>query len=255
MSPHLPPNSNLTFVGMGGVNSITSRYAAVFIANLCAKLELSNAQLTFIDKDNWEPKNAERALFSRTGNKAAVAREELLPFFRESPLMFVAVPEFVTPDNIARLIPSGKDQFVLAAPDSHAVRKLLSDHCATLDDIVLIAGGNDGVEEYTDAQGHTRRRKGTFGNVLTHIRRDGKDITHAITRFHPEIQNPADKLPHEMSCTELAASSVPQLLFTNLQTASLMLQSLYQTLCNTPLTESVFDIAKSEMQPIDWPLP
>jgi len=44
--------------------------------------------------------------------------------------------------------------------------------------------------------------------------------------FHPEIQNPQDKNPDDMSCEELAVSE-PQLLITNNAIATCMLNAFY----------------------------
>lgn len=60
-------------VGLGGVGSIAARYLAVFLASL-----EEPARIVLIDGDEFEPRNAERMLFSRCGNKAAVVRDELL---------------------------------------------------------------------------------------------------------------------------------------------------------------------------------
>ncbi len=96
---------------------------------------------------------------------------------------------------------------VFLGVDNHATRKLVSDRCAMLEEAVLISGGN----ELTD------------GNVQIYVRVKGKDVVPPITHFHPEIANPKDRNPAEMSCEELAVSGVPQLIFTNLAVATHML--------------------------------
>ncbi len=45
--------------------------------------------------------------------------------------------------------------------------------------------------------------------------------------LHPEIADPKDKSPAEMSCEELAVEAAPQLLFMNLSVASAMLSAFY----------------------------
>ena len=131
--------------------------------------------------------------------------------------------------------------------DNHATRKLVSDFCATRrSNICLISGGNDGVGE--DASG--RRLRGTYGNCQVYIRRDGQDVSPALTRYHPEIAQPADHLPTDQSCTELVAS-VPQILFANLTAAAAILNSLWLHLCGAlHYGEICFDVAEGLMRPL-----
>jgi hypothetical protein len=87
---------------------------------------------------------------------------------------------------------------------------IVSNYCKELQDVTLISGGN----EFTD------------GNVQIYVRKEGKDLTPDLCAYHPEIANPDDKLPEEMSCEELSNSD-PQLYFTNLGVATLMCWSFY----------------------------
>ena len=61
-------------------------------------------------------------LFPDCGNKAAMIRDELLPYFKDSRLTIQAIEEFVTPENIAKLIHPG-DVVILtthaASPPGH----------------------------------------------------------------------------------------------------------------------------------------
>jgi hypothetical protein len=130
---------------------------------------------------------------------------------------------------------------VLLCVDNHATRKLVSDHCGTLPSVALFSGGNDGVEP--------PRQRGTYGNVQVYLRRDGKDLTAPLTRFHPEIANPAGKLPTELSCVELAAST-PQILFTNLAVASALLNAFFAYGCGRLTYQEVkFDVLEARMLP------
>ena len=66
----------------------------------------------------------------------------------------------------------------------------------------------------------------------------------------PEIENPADRLPTDLSCTELVAS-VPQILFANLAVASAMLNTLWLHLCGElHYGELAFDIADGLSRPV-----
>ena len=164
-------------------------------------------------------------------------------------LALIAIEEYVTAENIARLIHPG--DIVMLAVDNHATRKLVNDFCADLDEVCLISGGNDGVESTPDG----RVRRGTFGNVQVFRRSGGADLSPSLDRYHPEIAEPADKNPAEASCTELVVS-VPQILFANLTVAAAILNSFWLHCCNAlPYPELVFDIAEGLMRPVDYPVP
>lgn len=239
LEPRLPNGAAVKLIGLGGVGSIVARYGALFLAAL-----RSEARLVLIDGDHFEPSNASRMFFGAAGNKAAVVRAELLPRFVQSTLELVAIEEYVTPENIGRLIREG--DIVLLAVDNHATRKLVNDHCATLAEVCLISGGNDGVDE--DASGH--RRRGTYGNVQVYLRSDGAEATPPLTRLHPEIEHPADHLPADQSCTEQVVS-VPQILFANLAVASGLLNTFWLYLCAAlHYSELAFDIADGLMRPV-----
>ena len=236
--PHLPDGAAVKLIGLGGVGNIVARYGALFLASLG-----SEVRLVLIDGDSFEPSNASRMFFGACGKKATVTRDELLPRFAESSLSLVAIAEYMTADNIGRLVQEG--DLVILTVDNHATRKLVNEHCAGLGDVCLISGGNDGVG--TDGSGIVRR--GTFGNVQAYVRRDGLDVTPPLTHRHPEIQTPADHLPTDLSCTELVAA-VPQVLFANLAVASAILNTLWLYLCGAlHYGELGFDIAEGLMRP------
>ncbi len=189
-------------IGIGGIG-------CALLPFLCRFLQYAGepARLTLIDGDRFERSNAARQAFSRLGNKAEVKALELAQEFEA--LALRSAPEYVTEENVSRLIVSGDLVFLMV--DNHASRGLVSRHAATLPDLTLISGGND----YED------------GNVQIYVREKGQDLTPALTRYHPEIANPQDQNPATMSCEELMAAGAPQLLFTNLMVASLMLNAFY----------------------------
>jgi hypothetical protein len=230
-------------IGLGGVGGIVARYLAVFLSTLEAAI-----RLVLVDGDEFEPKNASRMLFSEDGNKAAVVRDDLLDALPESSLTLVAVEEYVTEENLPRLLHEG--DLVILAVDNHATRKLVSDHCRDhLDDVCLISGGNDGVGE--DSTGRVLR--GTYGNVQVHLREGGVEVTPRLCLFHPEILEPADRLPTDLSCTELL-ESVPQILFANLTAAACILNAVWLHLTGTlAYAELAFDIAAGRMAPVPLP--
>ncbi|MHB8070142.1 MAG: ThiF family adenylyltransferase [Desulfobaccales bacterium] len=189
-------------IGIGGIG-------CALLPFLCRYLQYSGekARLTLVDGDRFERANASRQSFSHLGNKAEVKAQELAQEFES--LSLRAVPEFVTAANVSRLIKEGEVVFLMV--DNHASRKLVSDHAATLAEITLISGGNDFVD----------------GNIQIYVRREGRDLTPSLSRYHPEIAQPQDRNPADLSCEELMAAGAPQLLFTNLMVAALMLNAFY----------------------------
>jgi molybdopterin/thiamine biosynthesis adenylyltransferase len=246
IQPMLIDGQSIKLVGIGGIGCIAARFGAMLLAPLAQQC---SARLVLIDGDTFEPGNATRMFFSTFGNKAAVLRDELRSCFRDTRLGIEAIEEYVTPESISRLLLEG--DIVLAAVDNHATRKLLSDHCAALRDVVLISCGNDGIG--SDSTGKARR--GTYGNCQIYIRREGRDVTPSLTRFHVEIQHPADRLPSDRDCIELAGT-VPQNLLANLLAASSLLNALWLTLSDSlHYSELAFDIADGIMRPISTPPP
>ncbi|MFQ5657044.1 MAG: ThiF family adenylyltransferase [Candidatus Methylomirabilales bacterium] len=189
-------------IGIGGIGCALLPFLARYL-----NFQGERARVTLIDGDDFERRNAERQAFGALGNKAKVKATEVAREFEG--LSFRAVPEYITEANIAQSIQDG--DIIFLAVDNHNTRKLVSDHCEKLVDVTLISGGND----FTD------------GNVQIYARRGGRDQTAPVTRFHPEIQDPTDRSPAEMSCEELMESGAPQLLFTNLAVASGMLNAFY----------------------------
>ena len=189
-------------IGIGGIG-------CALLPFLCRYLQYSGerARVTLIDGDRFERGNAARQAFSGLGNKAEVKAGELAREYET--VAFRSKPEYVTEDNVARLIGEGEVVFMMV--DNHASRHLVSRHVSSLADLSLISGGND----YVD------------GNVQVYIRQGGLDLTPSLTRYHPEIATPGDRNPAELSCEELMAAGAPQLLFANLMVASLMLNAFY----------------------------
>ena len=243
--PQIPPDFSVKLIGLGGVGGIVARYLAIFLA-----AQRSSSRLVLIDGDSFEPSNATRMLFSACGNKASVLRAELLPRIEESLLTLLAIEEYVTPENIHRLL--REDDLVILAVDNHASRKLVNDFCATqLRHVCVISGGNDGVAPSS----HGVPRRGTYGSVQVFLRRDGQDASPSLARFHPEIAHPADRHPLDKNCTELI-TSVPQILFTNLQVATSILGTLWLYLCgDLHYSEVTFDLADALMRPVSLPRP
>lgn len=244
LQPTIAEEQSVKFIGLGGVGGIAARYAAMFLASL-----QKNVRCVLIDGDEFEHKNSTRMFFSGYGNKAEVTRNDLIDRFKDASLSLIAVPEYIKPDNKDRLIRDG--DIVVCCVDNHATRKLINDHCAGLKNIVLISGGNDGVGP--DSTGAVSR--GTYGNVQIYVRKDGQDVTASLTKWHQEIANPADKLPTDLSCTDLVVST-PQILFANLATASHILNAMWLYLCGQlHYAEACWDIGDAKANPLPFPGP
>lgn len=216
----------IAVIGCGGIGS-------ALLGPLCRFINYSSddqkPEIVLIDGDNYEAKNFDRQAFNAVGgNKATTKRIELEEEFSSIP--FTDINEYLTSANIDGIL-DGCD-LIFSGVDNHATRKLISDFAAAQPTIAVISGGNN----YTD------------GNVQMYVRRDGKDLQPRITDYHDEILNPADKNPAELSCQELAATGTPQLLFTNLMAATIMLMAFYN-FSNDKLvgSEAYFDLTTMQV--------
>ncbi len=229
-------------IGLGGVGQPVAIHLARFLAGLNRP-----ARVVLIDGDHFDAGNETRmSVLGLLENKATALQAQLAQIVRGTQVTVVSVPEHVTPDNIARLLRSGPGESVLMCVDNHATRRLVSDHLRGLDDVCLVSGGNDGI----GPDGAGVLRHGTAGNVQVFIRREGRDLTPAITDHHPEIASPRDHRPDEAGCGELIRS-VPQLLFTNLYTASCVLSAWWLYACDAlEYCEMVFDIRAGRAAPL-----
>lgn len=210
---------NIKIVGLGGIGSILSEKLSRFLNFYTAE----QIKITLIDGDLYELKNLERQEFSNFGNKALVKQGELSERF--SDIIFESQPYFVDEQTVEKLIAEGDVVFV--AVDNHKARMIISNFARTLDNILIISGGN----ELTD------------GNVQIYARKEGIDQTPDLTMFHPEIANPIDKLPSEMTCEELSKSE-PQLFFVNLGVATIMCWAFYNAIIRRDIrySEVYFDL-------------
>lgn len=208
----------VVLIGLGGIGLHLAGPLATFLAGLCDMVAGERAvELLLCDGDSFAPENTYRMDVPDFGNKAEVVGQQLLERAAAPALTVRWIAQHVTKDNVAEIIREG--DCVLLACDNHATRKLVGGHCAggSLSDVVLISGGNDGIENGL---------RGTYGNVQVYVRRDGRHVTAPLERFHPEIADPADHVPDELNCLELAVAGAPQLSFVNLAVASAMCSAL-----------------------------
>ena len=122
--PQLPDGQTVKIIGLGGVGGILARYLCLFLASL-----RRNVRVVLIDGDQFNPTtNTSRMFFVQPGNKAAVIRDELIPFFEGSQLTLAAIEEFVDTTNVERMIHDGDVVFLCV--DNHQSRLALNNHCA-----------------------------------------------------------------------------------------------------------------------------
>jgi len=158
------------------------------------------------DADIVEEKNLSRQLFFpydvNMPKTQALARrfgEQVIPH-----------EAYIGEDNVAKAIKSGDIVFICA--DNMAVRRVINTHCKTLDDVVLLNGGN---ELYS-------------GSVQIYARLDGKAMTPALDFWSPEFDPRNDGEDRSaMSCAEIAEMpGGEQTVVANNSVAALLLQAL-----------------------------
>lgn len=208
----------IIIVGLGGVGSILSQSISRFI-----NYSQTEAEITLIDGDRYEPKNFERQEFIDLGDKAEVKFLELTSKFQRTSFDYIS--DYITEENVTEYINEGDVIFICV--DNHKTRNLINAYAKTLTNVTVISGGN----EFTD------------GNVQIYIRKGAEDLTPDLCAYHPEIENPEDKLPTELSCEQLAQSD-PQLYFTNMGVATIMCWAFYNSVVKEQLerSEVYFDI-------------
>jgi len=212
---------NIAVIGLGGIGSILCERLARYLAYSAE----SGVNLLLVDGDEYESKNFIRQDFTRMGNKAEVKAADLKMQFPQ--INVSSFPAYVNTTNLAEVIKEGSIVFLCV--DNHKTRMIVSNYSNNLKDVTLISGGNDLID----------------GNVQIYIRKDSKDVTPDLCAYHPEIANPDDKLPEEMSCEELSVSE-PQLYFTNLGVATFMCWAFYNVVVKGEheKSEVYFDITK-----------
>lgn len=211
---------NIRIIGLGGIGSVLADNISRFL-NYKPPAPIIN--ITLVDGDKYEPKNLERQQFQDFGNKSEIKKGELQRKFEN--IVFNNYPRFINKDTINDVIMNG--DIVLMCVDNHKTRKLVSDYCSELIDVVLISGGNE-LED---------------GNVQVFVKKNGEKITPNLADYHKELQNPDDKSPDELSCEELAISQ-PQLYFTNVMAAAWMCSAFYNNIIKEDhkFSEVYFDI-------------
>lgn len=227
------PFDRVVAIGLGG---IWCRLAPN-LAELSLFTDGAPRSMTLIDGDTVEERNIARQGFARNdvGRKKADIWADRMS--RRYPgLSIRAEGVFAVPDNAAALVPDRS--IVVMSVDNHSTRLTLSRHLRTLENAVLISGGN----ELWD------------GNVQIFARSEGAAMTQALEEVHPEIKEPKDRNPGEMSCLErLDQKGGEQILVTNLMVAAHMAAMFYDILAHWSewrekearrIAEVMFDVQK-----------
>ena len=164
----LARDRRIVIVGLGGIGSWVLQGLAPYL-----QFDQQNSwSLVLVDGDEYEEKNRARQVFDELGSKAEVQAAWVARKYNRVRVQPVA--QYISVDGtedtypVSDAIRSG--DIVFSCLDNHKTRKMVADHCATLRDVVLISGGN----EYTD------------GNVQIFVRRQGRDLTCRLEKYHPD---------------------------------------------------------------------
>ena len=221
-------------VGMGGTGSMLLDQLVRFLTTHYRNAQ-NTWELLLVDGDDVEEKNLDRQLYDESAIKAnkAVASASR---YSETNKVF-PVNEYLGKDNIDQIITDGST--VLIGVDNYPVRALIQKHCLTLDNAVVINGGNEV----------------STGSCQLWVRKDGANITPVLTFLHPEISNKgADRAT--MTCAAIAAlDGGEQLITANMASAMWILTALMMyrkytlsTDKNTALIEKLRDENKEVPQ-------
>lgn len=218
-------------IGLGGIGSR-------IVEPLARYLESTGTcrSLVLVDGDSYSSGNRDRQRMRATDvgmNKAEAQAVAVRPLFPG--LSISAKAWYVSDRNVGDLLE--EDDVVFLAVDSHAARKVVSDACRRMRDVLLISAGN----ELTD------------GNVQVYRKSNGRERTPPIEKHHPELRFPADRNAADLSCEERAARpGGEQIIFTNLTAAALALNAFYAATRATPkYAEVYFDIITNRARPVE----
>jgi molybdopterin/thiamine biosynthesis adenylyltransferase len=193
-------------VGVGGIiNQMLPTLIAAY----------PDAKLLLYDGDVYESRNLGRQTFAQVGGNKAIVTASAL---KDQGIDAVGIPSFLSPTNCHEYIVAG--DVILAGVDNFRTRNLLNAHCMTLQDVLLISGGNELID----------------GSAQVLWRENGVCITPPLTYGHPEIEFPKDKAPWQRGCLELWHSK-PQLAETNHAVGEAMLEAYADIATGHPVSE------------------
>ena len=221
----------VVMLGAGG----TGAHIAPHLYRLLYALERP-VKFIICDGDKVEPKNLVRQNFTQADlgeNKARVIAERYseafgletsyVPSFIES---VERLEELVKPEVIytGRYVHNGEGSLLvretvpelvilIGAVDNNRSRKLCHEVFLQARDLIYIDSGNG---EYT-------------GQIVCGVRRAGKTFYKPVGMLYPEVNDPEDLFPTEVSCAE-ASVSAPQTIVANLMAATAVVTMIYNIL-------------------------
>ena len=221
----------VVMLGAGG----TGAHIAPHLYRLLYALERP-VKFIICDGDKVEPKNLVRQNFTQADlgeNKARVIAERYseafgletsyVPSFIESA---ERLEELVKPEVIytGRYVHNGEGGLLvretvpelvilIGAVDNNRSRKLCHEVFLQARDLIYIDSGNG---EYT-------------GQIVCGVRRAGKTFYKSVGMLYPEVNDPEDLFPTEVSCAE-ASVSAPQTIVANLMGATAVVTMIYNIL-------------------------
>ena len=221
----------VVMLGAGG----TGAHIAPHLYRLLYALERP-VKFIICDGDKVEPKNLVRQNFTQDDlgeNKARVIAERYseafgletsyVPSFIESA---ERLEELVKPEVIytGRYVHNGEGGLLvretvpelvilIGAVDNNRSRKLCHEVFLQARDLIYIDSGNG---EYT-------------GQIVCGVRRAGKTFYKSVGMLYPEVNDPEDLFPTEVSCAE-ASVSAPQTIVANLMAATAVVTMIYNIL-------------------------
>lgn len=222
--------TKIVIVGLGGIGSHLVEPLARFLAP-----QPDPPQLVLVDGDTFSRSNLKRQRATEHDlgqNKACVHAHRLLSEF---PALTVTACEQYLDEHTSHTIIT-EQACVFSCVDNHATRKLLSDAVSGLRTGLLLSAGNDLHD----------------GNMQVFLRRNGRNLTPPLDRYHREIAFPQDANPARLSCEELSRQpETAQVIMANLTAAALLLNAYYTLTCieHVEYAEVYFDIAKNAANP------
>lgn len=193
-------------IGAGGTGSILFPLLVRALDTIFASRE-DNWTLTIVDGDTISAAKLGRQLFDTRfagTNKATALTQQ----YAADPKTIIAVPKYLDRSNIKAL---RDGSMILIAADNFPVRARIERHALTLDNAVVINGGN----EMTD------------GSLQMFVRRNGENVTAPLSQGHPEILRKDGRDPAALSCEARAAlPSGEQTIIANSMSATAMLNAV-----------------------------
>jgi molybdopterin/thiamine biosynthesis adenylyltransferase len=188
-------------------------------------------RIKVLDGDQVEAKNLDRQIFDFDTILQNKVDAVLKPYASKKARGY---PVYLSRNNIEEYIKDGDT--VLICVDNFVVRAAIEDYVNTLENCIVINGGNED----------------STGSCQTWIRKDGINLTPAISFLHPEIRVP-DVDRAALSCQQAAAlPGGEQLIIANMASALYMLTALMKIHReDVTITELHFDLFKSKVVGLD----